>query len=404
MLGNLEPISVDSVSFIILAGGLALLVRFHAERFFLGALVTAGTFLTLSWLGWRDLIALILFLPIPYLTARMLWGRRDLNAGVLLILAVVGQILLFLIIKRYTWFDFLGWVDHPVSVVGVSYILFRQLHLIVDSRFFGELPFTPLRYIGYILSPWTLIAGPIQRYDAFCAGMDKVAFPEREELLAASHRIINGFLLAFVAAPLFLNPSRISNLAHPDANWVDVLVIFYGFPLYLYFNFAGYTSIMIGAARLCGFSTLPENFNHPYLASNSRDFWNRWHISFGVWIKTYVFTPVCTWLMKVSAPRYHWLVMLVAVLIAFYFVGVWHGTTINYLIFGILQGFGVIVSALFEQMRKRALGAKRSREFNNFFWFRAISIFITLHFTCFTFLLLNDHPDRLIESMVTFFS
>ena len=125
-----------------------------------------------------------------------------------------------------------------------------------------------LRYMGFILSPWTLIAGPIQRYDSFCTGLETIGRPETK-ILKGAHRIINGLLLAFVAAPLFLEPSRISNLLHPEAQWIDFLVVFYGFPFYLYLNFAGYTSIMVGCARICGFSNLPENFNHPYLASNT---------------------------------------------------------------------------------------------------------------------------------------
>ena len=58
--------------------------------------------------------------------------------------------------------------------------------------------------------------------------------------------------------------------------------------MYLYFNFSGYTDVVIGSAGLLGF-TLPENFNRPYLARNVLDFWNRWHISLTHWIRDYVF-------------------------------------------------------------------------------------------------------------------
>ncbi|MEE2997908.1 MAG: MBOAT family O-acyltransferase [Pseudomonadota bacterium] len=403
MFANLEPISVDSVTFFALAGGLAVIAWWRGQRFFLPALAAAGVVLILSWLDWKDLLAMALFLPVPYFAARRLWGRKHSDAGTAIAAVIVWQVILFLIIKRYSWFDVLGWLDNPVTVIGVSYILFRQIHLVVDSRFLGHLPFSALRYIGYILLPWTIIAGPIQRYDTFCVGLDQVGRPKSDQLLVAAHRIINGLLLAFVVAPIFLEPSSVSNLTHANATWVDFLVVFYGFPTYLYLNFSGYTSIMIGASHLCGYTTLPENFNHPYLAVNTRDFWNRWHISFGAWIKIYVFTPVCAYLMKATTPRYHWIMMLVAVLVAFYVVGIWHGTTINYLIFGVLQGVGVVISALFEHMRKHAWGANRSREFNEVLWFRAASTLVTLHFTCFSFMLLNDHPDRLVEGIRAFF-
>lgn len=403
MFASVAPISVDSVSFVVLAGGLAVLAWSRWRGIFLHVLAVFGGIFALSWLGWKDLLALTLFLTVPYMATRFLWGQEDREAGPLIAGVVIWQVALFLIIKQYPFADVLTWLGHPVTVIGVSYILFRQLHLVVDARFLGHLRFDPVRYAGFILSPWTLVAGPIQRYDVFCSGLESVGRPATGVLLNGAHRIANGLLLAVVAAPVFLEPSRISNLMHVDAGWEDFLVVYYGFPMYLFLNFAGYTSIMIGCARICGFTTLPENFNHPYLASNARDFWARWHMSFGAWIRTYVFTPTCTRLMKATAPKYHWFMMLIAALLAFYVVGVWHGTTVNYVIFGIMQGLGVIVSALFEHWRKKRLGAKRSREFNQVLWFKALSILVTLHFTCLSFLLLNDHPDRLIEAMKVFF-
>jgi D-alanyl-lipoteichoic acid acyltransferase DltB (MBOAT superfamily) len=403
LVPNLDPVSVDSVTFVALSGTLALLAWSPARRIFLPALTVAGVLMALSWLDWKDLVAMSVFLPVPYLAAKALWGRKEKDATALIAAVIACQVILFLIFKRYPWFDILGWIDHPVVVVGISYILFRQLHLVIDARFLGHSPFSLMRYLGFMLSPWTLIAGPIQRYDAFCKGLDSVGRPETLDLLAGAHRAINGLIMAFVFAPVFLEPSRISNLANTHADWTDFLVVLYGFPIYLYLNFAGYTEIMIGAARICGFSNLPENFNKPYLAVNTRDFWTRWHISFGLWIKHYVFTPLCTRLFAYAAPKWHWLMMLIAVLIAFYIVGVWHGTTLNYLAFGVLQGFGVIISAAFEHMRKRVWGFQRAREINNSVWFRAGSIFVTFHFTCVTFLLLNDHPDRLTEAFGVFF-
>ena len=404
MIPDLDPVAVDSVTFVALSGALALLAWSPARRLFLPALAGAGAIMALSWLDWRDLGAMAIFLAGPYFAARALWGRKDKEATAVIVGVVVWQLLLFLAIKRYPWFDVLGWLDQPVAVIGISYILFRQIHLVVDARFLGHCAFSPLRYVGFILSPWTLVAGPIQRYDGFCHGLDEVRRPDTGTLLAGAHRIVNGLLLAFVLAPLFLDPSRIGNLGHPEADWLDFLVVFYGFPIYLYLNFSGYTHMMIGAAALCGFSNLPENFNHPYLARNTRDFWTRWHISFGLWIKHYVFTPVCTRLFKAARPEWHWLMMVIAVLVAFYVVGIWHGTTLNYLVFGLLQGGGVIVSAAFENGRKRLLGTAKARELNKTVWFQGVSILVTLHFTCATFLLLNDHPDRLVEALGLFFS
>ena len=393
---------MDSVTFLALAGGLALLAWSPAKRHFLSALTGAGLLMALSWMGWKDLAALTVFLPAPYLSARALWGRKDMKPGALVTGVVIWQLFAFVVIKRYAWVDILGWLDHPVAVIGVSYILFRQIHLVVDARFLGHLPFSLTRYIAYILSPWTLVAGPIQRYEAFCHGVENVGPPNTEGLLDGAHRAVNGLLRAFVLAPLFLEPSRVTNLGHPDATWIDFLVVLYGFPAYLYLNFAGYTDLMIGAAKLCGFSNLPENFNHPYLARNTRDFWNRWHISFGVWVKHYVFTPLSTRLIKATEPKWHGLMMVVTVLAAFYVVGAWHGTTLNYVIFGIVQGVGVIASAAFENWRKSFLGRTKAKELNQRPWFQAVCILVTLHYTCLCMILLNSDLDTVMKSFTLF--
>ena len=70
--------------------------------------------------------------------------------------------------------------------------------------------------------------------------------------------------------------------------------MFYAYPAFVYFNFSGYTDIVIGAGRLFGLG-LPENFNRPYLARNTVDFWNRWHITLSTWIRDYVFMASYKW-------------------------------------------------------------------------------------------------------------
>ena len=133
---------------------------------------------------------------------------------------------------------------------------------------------------------------------SFCAGVDAVGRPQTSDVLAAGHRAINGLFKAFLIAPVFLKASDLQALTAPGADWLDFAIVFYSYPIYIYLNFSGYTDFMIAIARLCGVITLPENFNRPYLARNLLDFWGRWHISFGTWIRTYVFTPLSTALIS----------------------------------------------------------------------------------------------------------
>jgi D-alanyl-lipoteichoic acid acyltransferase DltB (MBOAT superfamily) len=223
-------------------------------------------------------------------------------------------------------------------------------------------------------------------------------------MLAALHRGINGMIKAFVLGQFFLDPSRLANLHHPDAGLADLLLVVYGFPVYLYLNFSGYTDLVIAAARLAGFRTLPENFDRPYLAANTRDFWTRWHMSFGTWVRHYVFTPLSTRLVKLAPPALHPAAMIAVAIVVFLIVGGWHGTTSNYFLFGLTQAAGVIASTAFESWRRRRMGRAAARAFAERPWFRALSIFITFNYTCLCLLLLNGTPDDLSAAFNAFFA
>ncbi len=404
MIPGFLHMTPNSVSFLALAGALVLLAWSPWRGRFLEGFALAAILMLATWLKPLDVLALVVFLAGPYLVTKALWGRKDLGGGVATWVVLVWQVLLFLVIKRYGGFDILGGLGYPVAVIGISYILFRQIHLVVDAPYLAHLPFGVLRYMAYTVSPWTLIAGPIQRYDSFCTGLEHIGRPENAVVRKAAHRVVNGLLKAFVVAPIFLGPSAITNLAVPAADWTDFLIVLYGYPVYLYLNFSGYVDIVIGVARLCGFTTLPENFNHPYLAKNPADFWTRWHMSFGVWVRHYIFTPLSTYLIKRMPPRFDGLMMAITVLVTFYLVGAWHGTTTNFIIFGLLQGVGVVVSAGFGRWLKRRIGRDRYKTFDAHQGLHWLAIALCFNFTCATFLLLNNTLDEVVRSLLAFLS
>ena len=114
------------------------------------------------------------------------------------------------------------------------------------------------------------------------------------------------------------------------------LGVLYFFPLYLYLNFSGYCDIVIAGASLLGMK-LPENFDHPYLARNVIDFWTRFHRTLGFWIRDYLFLP----LYKSVAERWPKQAESYAFLcyfVAFFFAGIWHGPTGNFVIYRLAAG------------------------------------------------------------------
>jgi hypothetical protein len=134
------------------------------------------------------------------------------------------------------------------------------------------------------------------------------------------------------------------------------------YPFFLYSNFSGYIDIVIALARLMRVR-LPENFDRPFSASSFIDFWNRWHISLSNWLKSYVYNPLLMTLMRrISSAALQPLLGVFCFFVTFFLVGIWHGRTSEFVIFGILQGGGVAINKLWQLGLTRQLGRKGYKE------------------------------------------
>ena len=401
MIG-INPISADSLAFATLAFALVALAWSRAARWFPIGLAIASLVVLATWLGPLDIAALALFVVPPYIAIRRLWGQGQQTVTRTAIAVIVWEVLLFIYLRKYEWVGDFSWLDHPVAIVGLSYMLFRVIHLIVEAPNLGHLPFGPLKYTTYILAFWTLLSGPIQRYEAFVQGLDTAGRPDFDKALAAAHRMINGLIKAFVIAPIFLRSSDIGALTSADANWVDFAIVLYSYPIYLYLNFSGYTDMVIATARICGVNTLPENFNRPYLARNLPDFWSRWHMSFGTWIRHYVFTPLSKLLLGATPPAAHNAMLAISVVATFFVVGAWHGTTLNFLIFGLLHAGAIIIGAFYGGMLKSVFGRERRKAFESHIVVRTLSTFLCFHFVAATVLLFPNSVSVLASTLTQF--
>jgi D-alanyl-lipoteichoic acid acyltransferase DltB (MBOAT superfamily) len=158
------------------------------------------------------------------------------------------------------------------------------------------------------------------------------------------------------------------------------------YPVYLYFNFSGYTDVMVGAAALTGLR-LPENFDRPFSARNFIDFWSRWHITLSTWLRTYVYNPLMMSLMRrLPSPRLTSALTVLSFFVTFFLVGAWHGQTSEFLFFGVLQGGGVASNKLYQLTMTKRLGARRYRQLGENPVYAAVARGLT--FTWFAFTLL----------------
>jgi alginate O-acetyltransferase complex protein AlgI len=136
-----------------------------------------------------------------------------------------------------------------------------------------------------------------------------------------------------------------AGFALSGAKWsgIDVwfLAIGYGFRLFL--DFAGYSSLVIGAARVCGFQ-LPENFSRPFLSTTPSEFWTRWHMSLSFWIRDFLFLPLA------SVNRSLWWRNF-SLFISMVLFGLWHKGTILFLLWGALQGALLVLHRQWQKIR-----------------------------------------------------
>lgn len=306
------------------------------------------------------LAPLLLFVALGY--PAVLWLRRAPGWG--LALCLVLTIAAFVILKRYAFLDGLLELPFPYLSLGLSYVLFRLIHLMVDAQS-GELPAAigPLRYFNYSCNFLCFVSGPIQRYPDFAATADQPAPLDEARVFAAFARVVGGFVkVAVLSAGLnyvfgLLSPPLLAAEALPGARFAiafSAAAVVY--TLYLYFNFSGYMDIVIGLGSLLG-QNLPENFRQPFAARNFLDFWTRWHITLSEWFKTYLFNPLLKALAgRFQAPAVMPRLAVLAFFVTFLVMGLWHGTTAVFVAYGLLLGGGAAANKLWQLAMTRRLG------------------------------------------------
>lgn len=228
--------------------------------------------------------------------------------------------------------------------LGFSYVAFRLIHTLRDRQT-GLLPALSLReYFTYVIFAPSLVAGPIDRAERFAE--DFRALPEKigldgVRITEGFRRIVTGAFKKFVIADsLALGMALNSVNATQTDGTLGMWLLLYGYALRLYFDFGGYTDIAIGIAILLGIK-LPENFNRPYLRSNITVFWQSWHATLSAWARSYIFSPLSRWLLGRKPKPSPTLIVLLTQIATMVTIGLWHGITLNFLIWGIWHGIGL---------------------------------------------------------------
>lgn len=254
--------------------------------------------------------------------------------------------------------------------VGISFYTFQTISYTVDVYRNKVTPVKNLLDFGFYVSFFPqLVAGPIVRASEFVPQLYKKYGLTKREFGYAIFLILNGLFKKMIISDyialnfndrIFANPLSYSGFEN--------LMALYGYSLQVYADFSGYTDIAIGIALLLGFR-LPTNFNSPYKATSVGDFWRRWHMSLSSWLKDYLYIPL-------GGNRFSHTRTNINLMITMLLGGLWHGADMKFIIWGGLNGVGLLVYKWWKQISPY----EKSRHWAAHFW----KIFITFNFITFT--------------------
>ena len=268
--------------------------------------------------------------------------------------------------------------------LGVSYMTFRVLDTVIVLQ--DGLVDTPRPgwLANYVLFFPCASGGPIDRYRRFTADL---AEPRGGRAFALDldrglYRIAQGFLYKFIIGEL-LYRYWLSPVAGPR-DPIHMLLYMYGYTLYLFFDFAGYSAFAIGVSNLFGIHT-PENFRAPFLARNFRDFWNRWFITLSWFLRDHIYMR-----FVLGATRRRWLrnryaISYIGFVLTMGAMGLWHGLEPHYIVYGLYQALMLIVYDFLGRLNRRRKWIPTNGLTT------ALSIGVTFNLVCFGMLIFSGH-------------
>jgi alginate O-acetyltransferase complex protein AlgI len=355
---NRACVPLNSQAFLLIF--LPIIVALHARIGTRPALrlvcLTGSSLVFYAWAGPPSLVLLLAMIGITFAAARGLGSvdtvRRRL--GVVLLLGNVVVLALFKFYGPLAEALSLSIANRPAVglPLGLSFYTFNLLSHGLDVYWGRSAPASLTGLLAYATFFPTVSSGPLMRYDDFHA---QIAAPRRPSAtmvdtavfliaIGLAKKVIIADSIATVIEPLFADPERM----RLGAAWTAVL----GQHLRVYFDFAGYTDMAIGAGLLLGVR-VPPNFDAPYTARSLTEFWQRWHMTLSGWFRDYVFMPLAVWLRGLDPQRRAAPARSVSVIVTMILIGVWHAPTLPYVVWGLCQGVILAAHASLRQGGRR---------------------------------------------------
>lgn len=323
-------------------------------------LLIAGCIFYISFIPVYILL-LFLLITIDYFIGIRINQSKGRLRTTYLIISILATLAVLFVFKYFNFFVdnfrgiafFLGW-NYPISTlkiilpIGLSFHTFQSLAYTIEvyrkkqkvERHYGI-------YALYVMFYPQLMAGPIERpYNMLHQFHEEHEFDYKEVvgglrlmLWGAFQKVIIADRAAVVVNMVYSKPEAYSSLV------LVVSTVLFSFQIFC--DFAGYSNIAIGAARVMGFQ-LMKNFDRPYLATSIADFWRRWHISLSTWFRDYFYIPL-------GGNRVSWLRKAFNIMATFVVSGFWHGANWTFVIWGAIHGYYLLVFMATKSFTKKFL-------------------------------------------------
>ena len=276
--------------------------------------------------------------------------------------------------------------------LGISYITFKVLQMIIEIYDGVIKEVNLLDTANFLLFFPSLSSGPIDRSRRFSANLSKIH--TRQEYLTllgkGLQKLALGALYKFVLSYIVYELMQASVERYTVFH---ILRYIYTYGLYLFFDFAGYSLMAVGAAYMFGI-VLPDNFKYPFLSVDIKDFWNRWHITLSHWFRDFVFSRIHMGFIKKKRFKSRLTGAAVAYIANMAVMGVWHGLSTSYVVYGLYHG---VLLALMEVYQKKSKFYANNKDKKVY---KIVSWFITMNAVFFGFYIFSGQFATLAKLII----
>lgn len=351
----------------------------------------------------RALVAFLLFVALATASAYAMlssWksGRRSMAVYRISLAATLVPLVVYKVSAAVDAPGFLGFI-------GISYLTFRAVQVVVEIRDGLIEDLSLADYLYFLTFFATITSGPIDRSRRFLEDANTALAPAAYRDLATRGvlMLLAGAVMQLALATMvhgFTDPWAVNGaLAMPNIlalglPWgVGSLVRAYGYAVYLYLDFAGYSLMAAGACYLFGIQC-PTNFNAPWRALDLKDFWNRWHITLSTWLRDFVFMRFVRGLTRRHVFKKRLTTACCGYVVNMFLMGMWHGLTPDYLLYGLYHG---VLLAATEAYQKRCPFYKRNKGKR---WYKVLSWFVTMNLVIIGFSLFSGQVGEAVRRMI----